>query len=64
VLAPGARLTEDEVIAHTREQLGSIQQVTRVVLVDQLLKSGVSKILRRAVRDDVWRSSATRVGRP
>ena len=61
-LAPGAALTEEDVVAHTREQLGSIKKVTSVVFVDELPKSGVGKVLRRVVRDEVWKDAETRVG--
>lgn len=62
VLAPGATLTEDEIIAHTRSELGPVKKVTSVVFVDALPQSGVGKVLRRVLRDEVWKYAETRVG--
>ncbi|MCK9249678.1 MAG: hypothetical protein M0P31_11995 [Solirubrobacteraceae bacterium] len=54
VKAPGAEVTEDEIVAHTRELLGSVKKVTCVTFVDELPKSGVGKILRRVAREPFW----------
>ncbi|MGH3494942.1 MAG: AMP-binding protein, partial [Sciscionella sp.] len=62
VLEAGAALSEDEVIAHTRAELGSIKKVTSVEFVDHLPTSGVGKVLRRAVRETIWKGAETRVG--
>lgn len=47
-------MTEDEIVAHTRELLGSVKKVTCVTFVDELPKSGVGKILRRVAREPFW----------
>jgi long-chain acyl-CoA synthetase len=51
VVAPGATLTEAEVIAHCRTQLTAYKVPKIVQFVDALPKSTVGKILRRELRD-------------
>ncbi|GAA1380329.1 long-chain fatty acid--CoA ligase [Pseudonocardia kongjuensis] len=47
---PGAEVTEDELIAWTRERLGPVKRVTSVRFDTELPKSAVGKVLRREVR--------------
>lgn len=47
---PGASLTPEEVIAHCRHLLGRYKVPKHVVLVDDLPKSSVGKILKRELR--------------
>ena len=61
VLRPGATAEESEIVAHTRELLGSVKKVTRVEFVDELPKSGVGKVLRRVAREPYWRGQAVKV---
>jgi long-chain acyl-CoA synthetase len=51
VKAPGAALTEDDVIAHCRKELTAYKVPKVVRIVDGLPKSTVGKILRRELRD-------------
>jgi long-chain acyl-CoA synthetase len=51
VKAPGAALTEDDVIAHCRKELTAYKVPKVVRIVDALPKSTVGKILRRELRD-------------
>jgi acyl-CoA synthetase (AMP-forming)/AMP-acid ligase II len=62
VAEAGAELTEDLIIAETRRLVGATKKVTSVEFWDELPKSGVGKILRRQVRDLVWKDSAQRIG--
>jgi acyl-CoA synthetase (AMP-forming)/AMP-acid ligase II len=62
VLRSGATASEDEIVAHTRELLGSVKKVTRVDFVDELPKSGVGKVLRRVARAPYWQGLAGQVG--
>jgi acyl-CoA synthetase (AMP-forming)/AMP-acid ligase II len=62
VLAEGAEVGEAELIALTRERVGSVQKVTSVEVVDELPKSGVGKVLRRVVRERYW-TEGDRLGR-
>jgi long-chain acyl-CoA synthetase len=50
VKAPGAPLTEDEVIAHCRRDLASYKVPKQVRFLDALPKSNVGKILRKDLR--------------
>jgi acyl-CoA synthetase (AMP-forming)/AMP-acid ligase II len=51
VLRPGHHAGEQELIDWTREKLGAVKRVTSVEFVDELPKSPLGKVLRRAVRD-------------
>jgi acyl-CoA synthetase (AMP-forming)/AMP-acid ligase II len=61
VPAAGASPEPDELIALTRERVGSVMKVTRVEFVDELPKSGVGKVLRRVVRERFWEDRSERV---
>jgi acyl-CoA synthetase (AMP-forming)/AMP-acid ligase II len=61
VPAPGASPDPDELIALTRDRVGSVMKVTRVEFVDELPKSGVGKVLRRVVRERFWEGRGERV---
>lgn len=61
VLEEGASLTAEEVIALTREQVGSVKKVTSVEFAGALPKSGVGKVLRREVRAPFWPDAARHV---
>jgi long-chain acyl-CoA synthetase len=52
VLRPGAELTADELRAHCRANLAAYKVPSLVEFRDELPKSNVGKILRRALRDD------------
>jgi acyl-CoA synthetase (AMP-forming)/AMP-acid ligase II len=59
VRRPGARLTEDDVVAHCRRFLASYKKPNRVIFVDDLPKTAAQKIARAKVRESV-RSEAAR----
>jgi acyl-CoA synthetase (AMP-forming)/AMP-acid ligase II len=61
VLKPGAALDPDELIALTREQVGSVQKVTSVEIVEELPRSAIGKLLRREVRERYWAGRTERV---
>jgi long-chain acyl-CoA synthetase len=50
VPAPGATLTEEEVIAFARPRLGKFQVPKRVAFTDSLPKTAIGKILKRELR--------------
>ncbi|BBG02381.1 MULTISPECIES: AMP-binding protein [Pseudonocardia] len=50
VSQPGTEVTEDELIAWTRERLGPVKRVTTVRFGTELPKTPVGKVLRREVR--------------
>ncbi len=53
-LVPGAELEADAVIAHCKEQMGSVKAPKSVDFVAELPRSSIGKILKRAVREDYW----------
>ena len=50
VKAPGADLTEDEVIAHCRARIGGYKVPRRMAFVDAMPKSAMGKILKNELR--------------
>jgi acyl-CoA synthetase (AMP-forming)/AMP-acid ligase II len=54
-LNPGARLTEEELIAYCRPQLGGIKTPKQVVFLDVLPRSANGKVLKKDVREPFWR---------
>jgi len=51
VLAEGASITEDELVAHCRESLAAYKVPRSVAFKDELPKSAMMKLLRRELRD-------------
>ncbi|MBC6456697.1 class I adenylate-forming enzyme family protein [Actinomadura sp. HBU206391] len=51
---PGAEVTAEELTAHVRPRLAGYKVPKRVEFVDAIPKSPVGKILRRALRDQLW----------
>lgn len=54
-LNPGARLTEEELIAYCRPQLGGIKTPKKVAFMDVLPRSANGKVLKKDVREPFWR---------
>ena len=46
-------MTEEAIIAHCRESLTNYKVPKRIVIVDEIPKSPVGKVLRRELRDMV-----------
>jgi len=61
VLAPGAHVTEQELIDFTRERAGSVKKVTSVEFAGELPRSAIGKLLRREVRERFWSGHSQRV---
>ena len=51
VVVPRGEVTEEALIAHTREQLSPFKAPKRVVFVDELPRNASGKILKRELRD-------------
>ncbi|MGW0948389.1 acyl-CoA synthetase [Streptomyces sp. NPDC002623] len=51
VVVPRGEVTEDELIAHTRERLTPFKAPKRVLFVDELPRNASGKILKRELRD-------------
>ncbi|KMO32362.1 class I adenylate-forming enzyme family protein [Methylobacterium aquaticum] len=58
-LKPGCTLDADELIACCKAELGSVKAPKLVEVVDELPRSTVGKVLRRAVRARYWEGHAT-----
>jgi acyl-CoA synthetase (AMP-forming)/AMP-acid ligase II len=54
VAKPGVALTEDEIIATTKDQLASYMKPRSVDFVEALPKSPTGKILKRELREPYW----------
>ena len=55
VLRPDRTASEDELIEFTRERLASYKVPKSVRFTEQIPKSAVGKVLRRALRDPLWK---------
>ena len=55
VLRSGQSVSEDELIEFTRERLASYKVPKSVRFIEQIPKSAVGKLLRRALRDPLWK---------
>src|SRR5262249_37883872 len=53
-LKPGAEATEEALIGFARERLAAYKAPKSVRFVEQIPKSAVGKVLRRALRDPLW----------
>ncbi|MER6129006.1 acyl-CoA synthetase [Streptomyces sp. NPDC001795] len=51
VVVPRGEVTEDELLAHAREQLAHFKAPKRVLFVDELPRNASGKILKRELRD-------------
>jgi acyl-CoA synthetase (AMP-forming)/AMP-acid ligase II len=55
VLRSGQSVSENELIEFTRERLASYKVPKSVRFIEQIPKSAVGKVLRRALRDPLWK---------
>jgi long-chain acyl-CoA synthetase len=58
---PGADLDDETVIAHCRNSIGGFKVPKRVEFVEELPKSGVGKILKVQIREELWANRERRV---
>jgi acyl-CoA synthetase (AMP-forming)/AMP-acid ligase II len=56
-LKPGETVTDAELIALCKEKLGSVKAPKSVDFVDQLPRSPVGKVLKKAIRDPYWQNA-------
>jgi len=61
VLREGAAVTADDLMAHAREGLAAYKAPKDVRLIDEIPKSAVGKLLRRAIRDPFWAGRERRI---
>jgi len=54
--------TEDEVIARTKRELGSVQAPKRVHIAEALPKTGAGKVDKKAIRGEYWKDQERQVG--
>ena len=62
VVAPGATLTEDDVMAYAREHLASYKIPRSVSFIAELPKTGSGKMLKRDLRAPYWAGRTSMVG--
>ncbi|MFC0283856.1 class I adenylate-forming enzyme family protein [Camelimonas abortus] len=60
VAAPGRRIAPQELRAWANERLGKVQRLAGVMVMDQLPRSAIGKILKRELRDS-WAASGQKV---
>jgi fatty-acyl-CoA synthase len=59
VLRSGKAASEDELVEFTRERLASYKVPKSVRFIEQIPKSAVGKVLRRALRDPLWEGGSS-----
>lgn len=62
LLRPGAEASPEELIAHTKTQIGSYKAPKSIAFVAELPLSVVGKVLRRKVKDKYWQNAGRKVG--
>ena len=62
VPAPGASLSEADVIAFAREHLAGYKSPRSISFTDELPRTGSGKLLKRQLRAPYWAGRATQVG--
>lgn len=60
-LIRGSDVTPQDIIAHCRNRLGAMKAPKQVVIVDQLPRSSVGKILKREIRKKYWENASRMV---
>ena len=61
VLKPGESATQEEIIAHVREQLAGYKAPKSVEFWDEFPKGGTGKILKRDIRAPFWEGRQKKV---
>ena len=59
VLRPGKTVSEAELIEFTRERLATYKVPKAVRFIEQIPMSAVGKVLRRALRDPLWKDASS-----
>jgi fatty-acyl-CoA synthase/long-chain acyl-CoA synthetase len=62
VLAPGASLSEADVMAFARERLAGYKTPRSVTFADELPRTGSGKLLKRELRAPYWAGQSSKVG--
>jgi acyl-CoA synthetase (AMP-forming)/AMP-acid ligase II len=62
VLAPGASLTDADVMAYAREHLAGYKVPRSISFTDELPRTGSGKLLKRQLRAPYWAGRASKVG--
>jgi acyl-CoA synthetase (AMP-forming)/AMP-acid ligase II len=62
VLRPGASLSEEDVMAFSREHLANYKTPRSVEFVDELPRTGSGKVLKRLLRAPYWAAHGSQVG--
>lgn len=59
VLRPGYKITPDELLTFAKTQLARFKVPKAILIVDELPKTAVGKILRRVLREPYWKDEGT-----
>ena len=62
VVAPGETLTEQDVVAFSRERLARYKTPRSVAFTDELPRTGSGKVLKRLLRAPYWAAHGSQVG--
>jgi fatty-acyl-CoA synthase/long-chain acyl-CoA synthetase len=62
VLAPGASLSEADVMAYAREHLAGYKTPRSVAFADELPRTGSGKLLKRELRAPYWAGQTSKIG--
>jgi len=61
VLRPGARLSEDEIVAHCERTLARFKRPRAVAFVEDFPRTAIGKIQKNLLREPYWRGRAKRI---
>ena len=61
-LKPDRQIAADEVIAHCKDQIGSVKAPKSVDFIDEIPRSAVGKVLKRELRATYWQDRDRQVG--
>ena len=61
VLKPGARLSEDEIVAHCERTLARFKRPRAVAFVEDFPRTAIGKIQKNLLREPYWRGRAKRI---
>jgi acyl-CoA synthetase (AMP-forming)/AMP-acid ligase II len=61
VLRQGVQAAAEDLIAHTRQVVGGVKKVTRVVFLPSLPRTASGKVLRNVLKDPHWSERETKI---
>ncbi|MEO8297106.1 MAG: AMP-binding protein [Burkholderiales bacterium] len=61
VLRPGAQVTADELLAHTRNVVGGVKKITSIEFVPALPRTSTGKVMRASLKEPHWAGRTSRI---